>query len=266
MSNFIFIKKDFPQLYDDAVEAERFLFDSPRGTAIFCRSTLENGINWLYEHDQKLIRPYQSDLSTLMHEHCFTSLIPTNLLTELNVIRKTGNQSAHGKRVKESDALASLKYLYRFMSHLVLLYGKETPNLQLFNEALIPRPLEKQVAKLPSNQADAKRIKKLQENIDYKNKKAREAEQQIAEQAKTNKTLMAQLKQAQAETTALKKQREQGVDIATAIPLEVSEAETRKRYIDLSLKECGWDHLREGYELEYPVKGMPASTNPSGKG
>ncbi len=55
-------------------------------------------------------------------------------------------------------------------------------------------------------------------------------------------------------------------DISTAVPLELSEAETRRRYIDLSLKECGWDNLREGYELEYAVDGMPLSTNPSGKG
>ena len=32
------------------------------------------------------------------------------------------------------------------------------------------------------------------------------------------------------------------------------------------MRECGWTNLREGYELEYEVRGMPQSTNPSGIG
>ena len=47
---------------------------------------------------------------------------------------------------------------------------------------------------------------------------------------------------------------------------KLSEAETRCRYIDVSLKAAGWNNLRQGYELEYKVEGMPKSTNPSGIG
>ena len=32
------------------------------------------------------------------------------------------------------------------------------------------------------------------------------------------------------------------------------------------LKEAGWNNLTEGKEVEYEVKGMPISTNPSGIG
>ncbi len=262
MSNFVFIKADFPQLYADAVEAERFVFDSPRATAIFCRSTLENAVNWLYENDASFTRPWCADLNTLMHEYCFSSQFQQTLLSELHLIRKTGNLAAHGKGVSESDALVSLKYLFRFLRHLVVYYGKQTPKTQLFDEALIPRPATQQL----SRQDDAKRIKKLQANIDYKNKKAREAEKIIAEQAKQNAQLKRQLDQEQAELAILKKQREQAVNITSVVPLEVSEAETRRRYIDIALKECGWGDLRAGYELEYKVQGMPASTNPNGIG
>ncbi|MCK5917917.1 MAG: DEAD/DEAH box helicase family protein [Cocleimonas sp.] len=262
MSNFTFIRADFPQLYVDAIEAERFAFDSPRATAIFCRSTLENAINWLYENDRNLSRPWQADLNTLMHEHCFTELFQQALLNELHLIRKIGNIAAHGKPVKQQEGIASLKYLFRFLQHLAIYYAKQTPQAQRFNETLIPRPVVKQL----SNKDDAKRIKKLQNNIDYKNRQAREAEKKIAEQAKDNRKLREQLEQEQNKIATLKKKREQSVDITTAVPLEVSEAETRRRYIDLYLKECGWDALREGYELEYEVRGMPTSTNPSGKG
>jgi len=264
MSNFIFIKADFPRLFIDAIEAEKLTFISPSATAIFCRSTLENAINWLYDHESSLTRPWRADLNTLMHEHCFQSLFNQTLFSELNLLRKTGNIAAHGKRVTQQDALASLKYLFRFLRHLAIYYGQKTPETQVFNEALIPRP-DTATETLPKKE-DAKQIKKLLDNLDYKNREARKAEQLIREQAQTNSQLMAEIEQTRAELTALKRTREQAMDINTAVPLEISEAETRRRHIDLSLKECGWDNLREGYELEYEVSGMPRSTNPSGTG
>ncbi len=49
MSNFSFTQTDFPDLYADAVGAEQHTFVSPlKAAAIFCRSTLEKVINWLY--------------------------------------------------------------------------------------------------------------------------------------------------------------------------------------------------------------------------
>ena len=116
MSNFTFVKADFPRLYTDALEAERLTFTSPTATAIFCRSTFENAVNWLYENDAKLTRPWRADLSTLMHEHCFQSLFNRTFFTELNLIRKTGNLAAHGSKINQQDALASLKYLFRFFT------------------------------------------------------------------------------------------------------------------------------------------------------
>jgi len=141
MSNFNFIKTDFPDLYADAVEAEKLTFISPTSTAVFCRSTFENAVNWLYDHDAKLTRPWRADLSTLMHEHAFRSLFNNTLFNELNLIRKTGNSAAHGNRVSEQDALASLKYLFRFLRFLAIYYGKKTPETQVFDEALIPTSL-----------------------------------------------------------------------------------------------------------------------------
>jgi len=48
VSNFAFIKTDFSNLFVDAQEAEQLTFLFPKAAAIFCRSTLENAINWLY--------------------------------------------------------------------------------------------------------------------------------------------------------------------------------------------------------------------------
>ena len=155
--------------------------------------------------------------------------------------------------------MASLKYLFRFLRFLAIYYGNKTPESQAFDDRLIPRPdIQKP--------QDQQQVQSLLSEVEQKNKAAREAEQKQQALAEENGQLKQQLEQHRLEIAARKAEREQAVDMETAVPLLVSEAETRKRYIDLSLKECGWDVLREGRELEYEVTGMPASTNPSGKG
>lgn len=258
MSNFQFLQNDFPALYADAVEAEQLTFLSPKASAIFCRSSLENAVNWLYDHDRSLSRPWRADLSTLLHEHSFKSLFNNTLFNELNLIRKTGNIAAHGKSVSQQDALASLKYLYRFMRHLAIYYGKQTPELQIFDEALIPHG--------PATQPNAQQLADTVADVAAKNAIEREVETRQRELAEQNARLKQQLEHQKSVLAERKQAREQTINIEAAVPLLVSEAETRRRYIDLSLKEAGWDNLQEGYHLEYPVTGMPKSTNPSGKG
>jgi type I restriction enzyme R subunit len=260
MSNFNFIKTDFPELYVDAVEAEKFTFISPTSTAVFCRSTFENAVNWLYDHEAKLTRPWRADLSTLMHEPCFCELFSRALFAELNLIRKTGNAAAHGTKITEQEALACLKYLFRFLRFLAIYYGKKTPETQVFDEALIPAALT------PATDYQQQQLQQLIAALEHKNQAFRAAEHAQNQLAKENSALKAQLEQQRANIAARKIEREKSIDVSTAIPLLVSEAETRRRYIDLSLKECGWTHLSVGHELEYEVTGMPLSTNPSGLG
>lgn len=258
MSNFNFLQADFPQLFHAAVEAEQLTFISPKAASIFCRSTLEHAVNWLYDHDRNLERPWRADLNTLMHEHTFQSMFNQTLFGELNLIRKTGNLAAHGKKVSQQDALASLKYLFRLLRHLAIYYGKTTPESQVFDEALIPSGQPQQESQ---TQIDA-----LKAELQAKEQAEREAEESRLKQAQENAQLKAQLEQHLQELAARKAAREKAVDIEAEVPLLVSEAETRKRYIDLALREAGWDDLQEGYHLEYEVTGMPRSTNPSGIG
>ncbi len=259
MSNFDFIKAGFPQLYEDAIEAEKVVFVSPTSTAVLCRSTFENGVNWLYEHNAKLIRPLRSDLHALIHEPAFTGLFNDALFREFNLIRKTGNIAAHGTKISEQDALACLKYLFRFLRYLAIYYGKTIPKPQVFDDALIPNP-HQPVTEQPAQ------VQQLRAELEQKNQAFRQAELDLSESAKKNTELHAQIQTQCAEMAAHKAEREKTLDVSVANPLLVSEAETRRRYIDLSLKECGWTTLREGRELEYEVTGMPLSTNPSGKG
>jgi type I restriction enzyme R subunit len=269
MSNFSFVKTDFPELHVDVIEAEQLVFISSKASAVLSRSVLENAVNWLYENERKLERPWRADLSTLMHGDEFKTLFNSTMFGELNLVRKIGNAAAHastsntgtGKRLSSDDALASLKYLFRFLRFLAIYYGKTTPETQVFDDALIPRPGLKQ-----EKSQEQEQLANLLGDIDAKNKANRESEKRILEQAKENTLLKQQLEQHRAETSNRKVEREKTVDVDTAIPLLISEAETRIRYIDLSLKEAGWANLKDGYDLEFEVKGMPKSTNPSGLG
>lgn len=270
ISNFTFIKADFPELHADVIEAEKLVFISSKASAVLSRSVLENAVNWLYENERTLERPWRADLSTLMHGDEFRSLFNSTMFGELNLVRKIGNAAAHAsttKRTSSDDALASLKYLFRFLRFLAIYYGKNTPETQVFDDALIPHPdVEKAKEAKVTKAQQQEQLASLLGDIETKNEANREAEKKILEQAKENALLKQQIEQHKAETSNRRVEREKTVNVDTAIPLEISEAETRIRYIDLSLKEAGWTNLKDGYDLEFEVTGMPKSTNPSGLG
>jgi type I restriction enzyme R subunit len=111
-----------------------------------------------------------------MHEYEFRSLFNATLFGELNLIRKTGNIAAHGKKVSQQDALASLKYLFRFLRHLAIYYGKKTPETQAFDESLIPQ-VGSQTAQAKTQ--DTKQLEKLLANLEHKNSQSRKAEKTI---------------------------------------------------------------------------------------
>lgn len=106
-SNFDFIKLDFPELYSQSVEAEKYVFSAPKYAALQCRITLELTINWLYDNDPDYERPYDGNLSALMYHDDFKNDITETLLNELTLVRKIGNSAAHGKKIITKDALLS---------------------------------------------------------------------------------------------------------------------------------------------------------------
>ena len=85
-------------------------------------------------------------------------------------------------------------------------------------------------------------------------------------QAAQIEALKEQLKNQQKEFAKRRVEREKVKDSEKTIPILIPESVTRKLYIDVLLKEAGWNKLSEGREIEYEVKGMPVSTNPSGIG
>ncbi len=257
-TNFAFISTEFPGIYKEAVEAEKYVNTAPRYSAILSRTTIEKTILWLYENDATLSLPYDTSLSALMHNYEFKELIPESMFVELNIVRRVGNKAAHGDRVNQYEALQSLKFGFRFLSWLSRYYSVHNPDIPTFDESLILKGDEQDKSK--------KELEKLQNKLEIQRK---EYDRQLRRQMQAeveNAELRKQIEERDKRLEERKKQREEQYRNTVVVPPLTSEHETRKQLIDLLLFEAGWKHLRDGVDTEYEVSGMPRTTNPSGIG
>lgn len=260
MSNFSFLKNEFPQIYVEALEAEKYTYSAPKYSALQCRVTLEFGVAWLYDNDPELERPYDTNLASLMHNESFKYSIKPSLFNELNLLRKIGNNAAHGKKINHREALISLRSIFRFTSYLSKYYSETNPEIAIFNEALIP---------VKEDRSKDKSKKELQERVEKAESQLKELEKEQGrkkELIEENELLKKQLENRDRELVARKETRELQLDFSEEIPELTSEQETRKLYIDVLLQEAGWQDLKQDRDLEYAVIGMPKTTNPSGIG
>ena len=70
MTNFAFLKAEWPDLHDAAAKAESLVYADARSAGFYARRTLELAALWLYKHYFSLSLPYQDHLSALMHASC----------------------------------------------------------------------------------------------------------------------------------------------------------------------------------------------------
>lgn len=257
-SNFNFIQNDFPELYNEALEAEKYVFKAPKYAALQCRIVLELSVNWLYDNDPDYERPYDTKLAALMYHESFKYDIKESLLNELTLVRKIGNLAAHGDKVRERQALVSLRSIFRLLSFIGINHSSELPIIPVFNEGLIP-----------TGKIDDKSKTQLKEKSDTLDALILERKVQAEKEAeliRENDLLRRQLEEQQKQIKERKQERQLEVDFELVSPMLTSEAETRKLYIDVLLREAGWDDLQQYNDLEFKVIGMPLSVNPSGIG
>lgn len=258
MSNFQFIKEEFPELYAQSIEAEKYVFTAPKYSALQCRIILELTVNWLYDNDADFVRPYDSKLASLMYHEDFKNAIKPSLFPELTLVRKTGNSAAHGDPVKSLQALVSLRSIFRLLSYLSIYYSENRPQIPSFNEALIPSG-EKKDKTQKQLERKTEEFEKLLSDSEIQRQRQQELQAE-------NELLKLQISNQKKEVSERKEERQQEVDFDQEVPVLTSEAETRKLYIDILLKEAGWKKLRRGHDIEFEVKGMPLTTNRTGIG
>ena len=115
MSNFDFLQSEWPKLFNKMQKAEERVNTEPVSTASYCRLVLEECIHLLYDIEY-IELPFNKDLVNLMVQEEVKDIIPYQHLDGLHIVRKTGNNAAHyGRRVGNTEALTSLRYLYDFL-------------------------------------------------------------------------------------------------------------------------------------------------------
>ncbi len=249
-SNFDFLAADYPKLQRAAAEAEALVNRSPRAACFQARFALETATQWLYRHDRGLELPYDRNLGALIHEQTFKDNLPGKLFEKVRTIHKVGNAAAHDARALTArDSLQVVKELFHFLYWLARVYAPEGVTVpdQRFDRTLLP-PSEA-VKDLSRQQ-----IKALEQKLAQSDAMARiEAERRAQTEA--------ELAAAQAELDALKRANQ-----ATPDEHDYNEQETRDYFIDLLLKEAGWNPGAPN-ATEFEIQGMPKKkASSSGRG
>lgn len=263
-SNFDFLAEEFPHIYQEITQAEQHTFIAPRYAAMLCRSALEMALFWLYENDPDFEMPYDTSINSLLNTNSFRENMRSSVREELNLVRLLGNNAAHAgkgnsvKTIKDTEALHALKCMYNFLHWLAKLYARKFPSDLQFSESLIPRGQVEDI--------NAKRVKELNQSFIDAQQELKDTYKEKQKALARNKQLQQELEKAQQQLADRKEERQQKIKELPPPPTLVSEYETRLLLIDLYLREAGWDNLKKPRDIEYEVKGMPTSTNPTGIG
>ena len=234
MSNFTYLAQQnaYALFAPACMEAENIYATSPALCAVGCRKALELAVKWVYAADTSMQMPYRDNLQSLLHEPSFRFAVDYQTWGKLPYIVKLGNLAVHTQRsVSKSDALASLQALFEFIQWLDYCYGADYVE-RTFDPAQIPA--EKQAV-------DEAKLRQQESLLDEKEAEIQALRQQVA--------------QLSAQYTAQKEQHKQQ---RTFTPDDLTEFETRKKFIDVDLKEMGWqfDGPEADVQEEYPVENM----------
>lgn len=245
--DYLLKKEKYADFAKQAVEAEKSLSISPATCAILSRRALELAVRFVFSYDAELSLPYRDNVSSLIHEPTFRRIIEPRLFPMLKYTIHLGNVAVHtNNNIGRDEAIIALRDLFEFCDWIDYSYSREYDE-KTYDESILANGNEKRIK--------ADELMKLYESLSSKDKK-------LESVLKENEELREQMTKKRSQNV---KTREFHVDT-------ISEAETRKRYVDVALKEAGWVIGRNVTEEE-PVTGMPNSTGtgyvadcPLGKG
>ena len=223
MSNFKFLQSapSFAPFMEVAMAAEKILHIDPAACILNCRRSMEFAVKWMYSVDKELEMPYQDNLQSLMTREEFRGIVGNDIWQRMDLIRKKGNTAAHAtSKISEAVAMLCLENLHIFLDFVAYCYADSYEETK-FDPKLVPTG----VAPAPAPQTPDVDLQKLIEE---------------------NKKLKEQL-------TARREEQQQTY---VPKPLDISEYETRKFYIDAMLEDAGWVEGKDWIN-EDPMPGMP---------
>lgn len=246
LTNFGFLEliKEYKLFASACIEAERVLNYSPAMSVAGSRKALELAVKWVYSADKTMKMPYKNNLQALVHEPTFRFAVNRETWSKIPYIINVGNLGIHtGNTITKGDAILSLSSLFEFVQWIDYCYGADYEERK-FNEQLLSELAG------DSSLKDTKEMEKILEEKDSKINKLLEEISKISEQLTKNKDTYTEER--------------------NFTPEDISEFETRKKYIDVDLRLLGWEFkqgvYRDCVEREVKVTGMPKEVSETGEG
>jgi type I restriction enzyme, R subunit len=266
MSNFQFLLPEFKPLLEPARGAEQLVHSDPRACCMRTRHALEQAVHWLYAHDRDLRMPYDRSLNVLLSTVEFERLLPPYVMQKARLIQKLGNQAVHANQfIGSGDALKLVRELFHVLFWLARSYTRTSDPKSLeasFDEHRVPRLVRADEASAAAQALTREELKKQEaafgQQIDAQHKALEQREAAIAEAAATLAEREARLAELDAELAVARAELAKAKAANLKVPdaHEYDEADTRKLFIDVLLREAGWE-VGKSAGIEVPVVGMP---------
>ncbi len=258
--NFEHIQSKWPELHQLAAFAEEYAITDPQSSLVKLRCFAEKVVGYLYKELSLPVLPTSNIFDKLTADD-FTSAVPRLITDKLHAIRKSGNQAAHEGKVDQQQAIWILKESYFVASYLFMAYAngtqQECPEFKAPEQTQPTNQSDAEFAKknkqltkqLAENQA---RLKRALDELEAAELAQKQAQQQAA---KLKQTIDAE------KLNQVKTRNEQIVNSS----FNFNEDETRKRIIDLDLRNAGWnvaldDKSTEDVGKEVKVTDQPTTT------
>ncbi|HEW4018174.1 TPA: DEAD/DEAH box helicase family protein [Streptococcus pneumoniae] len=235
MGNFSFLLKndEYESFSKPCIEAENMIATSTVATAFMARRALEQAVHWIYSHDSYLEAPYRATLSSLVWDDDFRDIVDSELHKQIVLLIRWGNHAAHGGEIKEREAILALHHLYQFVNFIDYCYSNEFVE-RYFDEKCLPLSANIKYRETPQSMI------KLQDSL--------------PELPDFHEQMAAQSVEVQETYTEKRETAAQRQDVPFHID-QLSEAETRKLFIDIDLRLAGWI-FGENCRVEIAVDGL----------
>lgn len=235
MGNFSFLLKndEYESFSKPCIEAENMIATSTVATAFMARRALEQAVHWIYSHDSYLEAPYRATLSSLVWDDDFRDIVDSELHKQIVLLIRWGNHAAHGGEIKEREAILALHHLYQFVNFIDYCYSNEFVE-RYFDEKCLPLSANIKYRETPQSMI------KLQDSL--------------PELPDFHEQMAAQSVEVQETYTEKRETAAQRQDVPFHIE-QLSEAETRKLFIDIDLRLAGWI-FEENCRVEIAVDGL----------
>lgn len=221
-SNFSFLEREFPILFNIGGAAEYNLYSDPTVSLLKLRVFEEKMVDYLFE-EHNLDKPYDNTLHTRIRLLEDEKVLLPNIASLIHGIKHKGNIAAHESKGSLEDAKTILMSAFKVAKWFYQTYSSENQNITDLKFSL------------PPNQDSRHALHELEKNY----KELEEKFKALLVEKEAHELSQSQVKQIQLRSEA------------AAHNIDLDEAETRE-LIDAQLAQAGWEVNTK--ELNFKIK------------